>query len=324
MKRFIQTSALFLSILLLLCLGIEVALLWFPNQHSAKIQYMEEHLDDINTLFLGNSHIAQGVDPLCYAPDSAYNLAISGRLNYYDAALAERFIPRMKNIKNVFMTMSYNGEYSAYIPNDPTAVKQTPEEKRYMDFQRFMYRKYMGISYGADVLGGIGNYSDLINSTNSIIYRLLGKTKDAYEQEDRCKGFVEPLKLENKEANWDQKKLPRIINPNTEYHKKKWDLVHENYRKIAKACQARNARLILVTTPFYITARNRVNERGLDDLERFVNMLKEEFPNIHYINLMADPRFEEDDFFDSSHMTTLGAKKMAEILRTYADSISNK
>ena len=44
---------------------IEVLLLYIPNEYSYKRDYMEQHINDIECLLLGNSHIVEALDPSC-------------------------------------------------------------------------------------------------------------------------------------------------------------------------------------------------------------------------------------------------------------------
>lgn len=92
----------------LIVLGF-TALLWallpapppYFEDKSYKCHYLEEHADDIRTLFLGNSLFESGVDPHVLG-DSLFLAASSGRIIWYDIQMAKRYIPHMPNLKTVF------------------------------------------------------------------------------------------------------------------------------------------------------------------------------------------------------------------------------
>lgn len=330
MIQFLKKSALFLCFLLLCCIATEVALVYCPNRHAAKLKYMEDHLDDINTLFLGNSHIENGIDPRYYADDSVYNFSLCGRKNYYDRALAERFIPKMGNLKTVFMPIGYNKEYDAFLPDEPIdSEKRSAIDYNYFLREQTMYCKYMGLVYGEKKFCGLGHYSEILIGNSGIPERLTASLKaritgeaDEYENVAESKGYY-PLEAERRSPNWTKQKMPHPTDSLTDYHKRKWEIVFGNYKKIAELCQMKNARFILVTAPYYASAREIMSGQDLKSLQNFVDALQKEHDNVYYINLMDDPRFIEEDFFDCQHMTTTGAKKLTMTLKSFAEGISS-
>ena len=107
MKKFLITISAFGVLMLLMFTIIEVGLLYRPNVYSYKRQYVENHLNDIRVLLLGSSHVEEGVNPALLG-EGAFNMAISARLNEYDAAIAEKYVPQMPNLKAVVMHMDYS------------------------------------------------------------------------------------------------------------------------------------------------------------------------------------------------------------------------
>ena len=75
MKKFLYKILSLMAILLIFPFTItEIVLLHKVNEYSYKYNYVLEHKNDIRTLLLGNSHIAQGL-----IPDSMSE----GTFNYY-------------------------------------------------------------------------------------------------------------------------------------------------------------------------------------------------------------------------------------------------
>ena len=63
MGEFIKRVMVFSLILLALLLSIELLLLRQINLYSYKREYVENHINDIQILLLGNSHIECGLNP---------------------------------------------------------------------------------------------------------------------------------------------------------------------------------------------------------------------------------------------------------------------
>lgn len=63
MGEFIKRVMVFSLILLALLLSIELLLLRQINRYSYKREYVENHINDIQILLLGNSHIECGLNP---------------------------------------------------------------------------------------------------------------------------------------------------------------------------------------------------------------------------------------------------------------------
>ncbi len=98
MKRFLINLLGISAIVFAIIMGYELWLMTKPNVYKYKRQYMEQHVDDIAVLLLGNSHVYDGLDPAVLG-DSVFNLATPNQVPYYEAKLAERYVPRMKNLR---------------------------------------------------------------------------------------------------------------------------------------------------------------------------------------------------------------------------------
>ena len=94
----------------------------------------------------------------------------------------------------------------------------------------------------------------------------------------------------------------------------------QNISKIAEICQEHNIEFIIVTFPHYRTFIEKVNEKGIMDMDCFINDIKKKYP-IKYYNYFNDNRFNENDFFNSSHLSHEGAIKFTEI---FSKDINNR
>ena len=88
------------------------------------------------------------------------------------------------------------------------------------------------------------------------------------------------------------------------------------YSEFAAIMRSHHKRLILLALPIYTTARERVNQQRLDEMNEFVAMLKRVNPDIEFYNFIDDKHFVERDFYNSIHLNnTYGARKFTPMLR---------
>lgn len=98
MKRFLLLSSLVvIAVVSTLLLG-EWCVRQVPNAYRYKHQWMLQHADDVEMLFLGSSHIYAAVDPACISVPS-FNLANSSQNFKYDYYLLQNLHPAINNLK---------------------------------------------------------------------------------------------------------------------------------------------------------------------------------------------------------------------------------
>lgn len=306
MKKFLKQISGIGILGFLIVIGIECLLLTVPNEYSYKKEYIETNGDGIKTLILGHSHAANGINPE-FLGDSVFNLAISGRLHYYDAVLAERYIPILKNLKCVIWPLGYNFQYLSYrYPCEKKIENNTGYSSTYL----CMYEKYMGVTYNYFI--PYKYWSEIINSKLGYGTRFLRP----YDEQIGCNydGY-QPSKLKNKTINWQTEHLPINVNydrPNAQLALSEGLL---NMKRIAKACRDNQVRLIVVTTPCYKSYLEKVTVQGLKDMQTCVDTMRSVYSQLEYYNFLSDNRFVDDDFYNSSHLSTIGAEKFTKILR---------
>lgn len=311
MKTFLKKTILFSLLVLLLGLAIELSLLAVPNEYSYKRKYIEEHGDGIKVLVLGHSHAGNGINPE-YLGDSVFNMAISGRNHRYDAVLARRYIPGMKNLKCVIWPLGYNFQYFSVIY--PCTIRRGKEVNLTPSYQ-CMYEKYMGISY--EPLIPYLHWSEILNSRMGYGTRIF---KSDFEDKHQCTptGY-ERMKLSDRTSSWKTDKLPSAI----DYGSKNAELAFQeglsDFLEIARTCHEAGVRLVVVTFPCYQSYLEQTTERGMEEMQQCVEAMQEVCPKMEYYNFIDDSRFEEDDFFNSSHLNEIGAKKFTLILKDCLD-----
>lgn len=302
MKAFLFNFIILSILLLATSAFVEYLLLFQTNPYSYKHKYVMTHLDDLQILLMGNSHIQDGV-----IPDSigygAFNTAIAGRLPYYDAQLLKQYLPKMKNIRVVVMPLDYLCFYFGRDKKNPNnTIPPTNMRRTY----RCMYYKYMGVK------DDIWYWPELLNSKMRFINRFFQTSKSSRE----CDSLGNArLKLKNRKKCWENRGLPKLIDTSIPKDINKYNRLYEIYHSIATVTAARNTKLILIGTPLYENYLEDMNPDVVIEMHDFAKKLMGEFPNTEYYDFSFDPRFNSDDFNDASHLSEVGAIKFSRILR---------
>lgn len=303
MKRFIHNITILGIILLLINIAIEFLLFLRPNEYSYKRAYVEEHINDIRCLLLGNSHIDQALKPNILG-NGVFNMAISGRDIVYDIELAKRYVPQMNQLEILIMPFDYHNFYFDRAKDNPNEIKIPPGLR---GSYKCMYYKYMGIR-----VDGFWYWSEILNSKLDYMKRFLKKDVDARECDSL--GYVK-RSLSKRNANWKDRSLPKIIDTTIDANREKQKLLFSRYCTLAELAMNQGAKLVLIFTPLYKTYNNSTNPVVIKEMESLVANLKQRYPNVEYYDYSTDERFIDEDFYDASHLTDIGANKFSKIVK---------
>lgn len=303
MKKFIHNITIIGIILLLINIAIEFLLFLRPNEYSYKRAYVEEHINDIRCLLLGNSHIANALKPNLLGND-VFNMATLGRNIVYDIDLAKRYVPQMKRLEFLIIPLEYKQFYF-------DRQKDNPGEKGKLsgleESRKCMYYKYMGIR-----VDGFWYWSEILNSKLDYMSRFLKNDKDAVECDSLGYGGNNLL---NRKYNWMDWHLPKIVDTTIDANREKQKLLFSRYCTLAELAMNQGAKLVLIFTPMYKTYNNSTNPVVIKEMESFVANLKQKYPNVEYYDYSTDERFIDEDFYDASHLTDIGANKFSKIVK---------
>ena len=303
MKQFLITLSKFGALLLVMLIAIEVGLLYRPNVYSYKRQYVEDHQKDIKVLLLGSSHVEEGVNPALLG-EGAFNMAISARLNEYDAALAEKYVPGMDSLKAVIMHMDYSTFLFGRLKHNEQEVNTGAFSL--MGTCHCMHTKYMGIH-----LKPFWYWSEILNSKLNYMSRFWNKADKILVCDSL--GYC-GLDVNERLTDWEYRNLADDFDPSVPIDRETYDKLWNVYETIARVTQQQGARLILVHTPVYKTYQDAIHPEALRDIENFVQKLQQKYPNVEYHNFLFAEGFSPDDFNDSSHLTSTGADKFSRML----------
>ncbi|AFC23134.1 hypothetical protein SGRA_0395 [Saprospira grandis str. Lewin] len=89
MNRFLLKLIIFITPILLLMVGLEIALRSLPNDYKTKWKGLEEKEETLENLVLGSSHAFNGIRPALLG-DNSYSMAYYSQNLYYDCMIFEK------------------------------------------------------------------------------------------------------------------------------------------------------------------------------------------------------------------------------------------
>lgn len=316
MRHFLKKILVYSSIVMIIFIAYELALLLVPNEYSYKKNYIKTHRQSLKILVLGNSHLADCIDPKLLGKN-AFNAAQPGRSVYYDLQLMREFIHQMPNLECVVMPFSYDYYYWGHL-------YEKKHEPKFLTY-RCMYLKYMNYTYSD---GEWWHWSEILNSNYNHTGRLLDAPSKPLSDLTMCDslGMEIDASYKLRAHDWDTLQLPSVtpLLDSTELKLNYKDNI-KIYSEIATIMRNNHKRLILISMPIYKTARKRVSQRQIDEMYSFVKFLQSINPSIEFYNFIDDPRFIERDYYNSIHLNNeFGSRKITPIVRQIIESPPKK
>lgn len=298
MKKFLRYCVYFVLPILIAAIPVEYLIRQVPNPYKYKYEWMQENAEDVEILVFGSSHTFYGIRPEFFK-GKAFSLANVSQGNRQDLFLLKYWANKYKKLKTVIVPISFYTWFWKGLEYGSESYRC-----RY-------YKIYMDCDYYPDWSFYNLELSDMRTAMGKV-----GKINHRNEDPGYDKyGWGNTFKL--------AKKNILIWNDGTEaeaavkrHTAKSWDYIETNYnrfKEMAEFCQSRNIQLVLITTPCWHSYYDNLDKEQLKKMYELTNRFKNEF-NIPYFDYLKDPRFEADDFFDSNHLSDVGAIKFTKIL----------
>jgi hypothetical protein len=260
---------------------------------------MLSYADSVEVLILGNSHAYFGINPAIISLRS-FNLANSGELLKYSNYLLKHYSDNYKCLKMVILSVSY--QYM-FIGDDRSKDKHVSaiNYKVFMDFPYYSdFSQYNWfISEPSFCVGTIG---DLL-------------AKRTYMSCDSL-GYVKDNLLSERRAKFDS--LTSEKHARAHYVPNRGEYTAENLRMIkemALFCEEHSIHFFLITTPVWGAYSEKLDVNQLNEMYEILNSLQHEY-KIPYYDYSNDARFTNDDFYDTNHLSNVGAEKFTKIVNT--------
>lgn len=298
MKKFLRYCLYFVLPILIVAISIEYLIRQVPNPYKYKYEWMQKNSEDVEVLVFGSSHTFYGIRPEFFEK-KAFSLANVSQGSKQDLFLLKYWADKYRKLETVLVPISFFTWFGRGLEYGSESYRC-----RY-------YKIYMDCDYYPDW--------SLYNFELSDIRTAMGKVKkiickDEDPGYDKY-GWGNTFKLSNKNMN--------IWNNGTEaeaavkrHTSKSWDYIETNYeqmKEMAKFCQTHNIQMVLITTPCWHTYYDILDKDQLDKTYELTKQFQKEF-DIPYFDYLNDQRFEADDFYDSDHLSDVGAVKFTKIL----------
>lgn len=307
MKRFIYTLMLFVLPLVLLFGALELGLRSIPNDYSFKNQWLKQNMSSVKILTLGSSYGYYSIRPQ-FLSEPAFNAAHVSQSIRYDAFIFDEFIDKADSLQLLIWPIAYFS-LPYELEDDSKAWWRVKSYSIYYHCpdHRFDPRFNSEVVAGEKVFQEISRvYKYLFSGYTERYTDSLGfginytKSERILERPSMC-GF--------EDATGHTKDLAQ-----------KKDIILANKKRmnhVIQQCVQRNIRVLLFTAPACSTYYDNLESEQLKLMVDFCDSLALTYDNTTYLNLLSDSRFEEEDFYDATHLATEGATKLTNILDDY-------
>lgn len=298
MKRFINSIIIFCIPAFLVMMTIEICARMLPNAYKSKYEWMQNNADKVETLILGSSHTFYGIQPK-YLEGNAYNLANPSQILEQDLFLLKYWSDRYIKLRRVIMPISYF-----------TLFAKDLEPYR---------RKYYNIYMDCNLYPSFSFSNNFeISESKICIFKLQKLFGGINEVDWFCDEYGNEAfnSISNRDVGWSYHDAALTTFSN-------WDNFEHNYRimeEIICFCKERKIQLVLITTPCWHTYYDSLEKKQLEKMNSTINELQRKY-HLPYLNYLKDKRFDDKDFYDSSHLSEFGEVKFTKILNNDLKSL---
>ena len=298
MKKFLKYGIFFVLPLIVALIPLEYLIRQVPNPYKYKYEWMQKNAEDVEILVFGSSHTFYGIRPEFFE-GKAFSLANVSQGLRQDLFLLEYWADRYKKLKTVICPISFYSWFSHGLEYGSESYRC-----RY-------YKIYMDCDLYPDLSLYNLELSDFRTAKGKIAKLFSSNEDPGYDKY----GWGNTYKLSKKSIiKWnDGTEAEAAIKRHTA---KSWDYLDLNYarmKELVDFCKSRNIQLVFITTPCWYSYYDNLNKEQLAKMYELTNRFKNEF-DVPYFDYLKDPRFEADDFYDSNHLSEIGAAKFTKIL----------
>lgn len=298
MKKFLKYSLFFVLPLLIAAIPVEYMIRQVPNPYKYKYEWMQKNAEDVEILVLGSSHTFYGIRPEFFE-GKAFSIANVSQGLKQDLFLLEYWADRYKNLKTIICPISFSSWFGRGLEYGTESYRC-----RY-------YKIYMDCDLYPDISLHNLELSDFRTAKGKIAKLISPNTDSGYDKY----GWGNTYKLSKKDmVKWnDGTEAEAAVKRHTA---KSWKYINQNYlqmKELAEFCRSHHIQLILVTTPCWPSYYDNLKSEQLTKMYELTRKLQQEY-DLPYFDYLKDQRFEADDFYDSNHLSDVGAIKFTKIL----------
>lgn len=292
LKIFLITLPIFIS---LFCM--EIILRKIPNDYKQKASYLKQNSNQIETLILGSSHSFYGINPE-YLSGNAFNASHVSQSLDYDYEILMNYSDRFDRLQTIYIPISY---FSFWSRLDTGAEKW--RTNLYYD------------SYGIKKNMTTTDYFKINESFKPNFFKVAKFIiKDKNDITSTKLGWGTKYKSKNaKDLTETGKKAAE--RHTEEIHSKKLKIIFKEnvviLKKIISWGNSRGINIIMFTPPAFNAYTDNLDKEQLIATINTATTIAETYDNCYYINMMNDSCFIAKDFYDSDHLSEIGAEKLS-------------
>lgn len=283
----------------------EVVLLNLDLTFVLKARHFEKNADKVDVLILGSSHNENGLNPSDFKDYTCSNLAFGGQDLRIDSAILGLVISKTKQVKYVVLELSYHSlelRLDKHFANNALYLKfyginLFERSTRWLDYSVYasdpmLYNKILNPFQDRPMSNEFGFQTKLKKDIVHNRFAMLGYNRKAIV-EDTTNHFIGRHKYVDSLAySKNRKTLFSLI-----------DYIFSSGKTP-----------ILISPPVFSSYRAAYIPEKQERRLRCIEDIKKRHPNLIYIDLDADPRFELVDFRDEDHLNPCGAQKLSKIV----------
>ncbi len=258
---------------------------------------MLDNAKNVECLIFGSSHTYYGLMPSSFLPNT-FNLAGVGQNYEYDYLLLKNYAPLYEKLHTIIIPVSF---FSFFID-------RFEESEAWL--YAINYKKYMDI----DIHSDISKYNFEISNLPLYSKQLMNILSNGELPECDSLGFGLGYTLSKRSTTWERDTHKAV----TRHTAKNLDTFEWNVLQLCNMidfCKENSIRIVLVTPPAWHLYYDAIDSVQLNKMYETVYTLQKEHDLLYY-DFMRDCRFVKDDFYDSDHLSDVGAKKFTTILKT--------
>lgn len=299
MKKFTRHIFLMILPLIILLLMVEIFYRITPNSYLLKNEMMKKKYRDAEAIILGSSHTFYGINPK-YMSVKAINAANISQTIYFDELLFLKHINHFKNMKYVILNIGYT----------TLSQKDNTEDDIW---RKYYYEAYMDLNVPViskfDTERYFLSFTKSFNFNAKLIFKYIHNGSILNCDEN---GFGTDYTVANKDPNF--KNNTKEIIKRHEDNLMDFSLNVHRIQKMIDMSKKKGIKVVLIITPATKEYVNGVNQYKWNKIVETCNLLSQKNDNVSFLNLFDDPRFTDDDLFDTDHLNEIGAQKCTRIL----------
>ncbi len=306
MRRVVIKLSVLLGLIMITCIIIEHMLRHIPNDYTLKAEYLNEHSDSIEVLFLGGSHSVSGLNPELMRMRS-FNAANFSQSLEYDLAILKKYENNWSGLRYIVIPVS--------VPSLHIDLENSVEKWRAKNYILYFNIKISkNPKYYAEILNGLlfKNILDIYyyyaDGTDHIRCTELGWVKEENN------GASENILATGKEA------ALRHTNIDDEH----FGMMNGALNSILEFAEYHNITIILFTPPAYKSYTDNLSLESWIKTQQLINETVRDHSNCYYYDLMFDESYSEEHFFDGDHLNSSGAVILTSFIDSITFSISSK